>query len=128
MRISTEQIVVTFIEQGHRLSETAASLGISAAAVYKALLPTGILPATTEPPSKKKRPEVRPKAARADGKEKGRRCALAEEQIVEAVRNAKTLKAAAKELGFTKPTVRRRMKKFGLTVQSIRANRVTPRS
>jgi len=125
LRISTEQIVVTFIEKGHRLSETASALGMTAPAVYAALLPTGILPATTKPPSKKKKPKARPKANRADGKEKGRRCDLTEEQIVEAVRYAKTLKAAAKELGFAKPTVRRRMRKFGLTVKSIRTNHGT---
>jgi len=124
MRIPTEQIVVTYIEKGHRLSETAASLGISIPAVYAALLPTGILPEGTKPPSKKKRPEVQPTSERADGKEKGRRCELTEEQIVKAVRYAKTLKGAAKELGFSKPTVRRRMKKFGMTVQSIKANGV----
>ncbi|HAY36993.1 MAG: hypothetical protein HOC28_05665 [Bacteroidetes Order II. Incertae sedis bacterium] len=125
MRISTEQIVVTFIEQGRRLSETASVLGISIPAVYAALLPTGILPPATRPPTKKKAQKAPIKSVRADGKEKGRRCELTEEQIIEAVRELKTLRAAAKALGFAKPTVRRRMKTLGLTVKSIRSNRAS---
>ena len=70
MRISTEQIVVTFIEQGRRLSETASVLGISIPAVYAALLPTGILPPATRPPTKKKAQKAPIKSVRADGKEK----------------------------------------------------------
>jgi len=50
---------------------------------------------------------------------------LTEEQIIEAVRELKTLRAAAKALGFAKPTVRRRMKTLGLTVKSIRSNRAS---
>ena len=119
MRISTEQIVVTFIEQGRRLSETASVLGISIPAVYAAL------PPATRPPTKKKAQKAPIKSVRADGKEKGRRCELTEEQIIEAVRELKTLRAAAKALGFAKPTVRRRMKTLGLTVKSIRSNRAS---
>jgi transcriptional regulator of acetoin/glycerol metabolism len=96
--VSIQEVMVVFSETDGDISETARKLNATVGAIEDVLLEVGLI----------------------EKKSKTRRtCTLSLEECAEPIRETGTLREAAKILGIAKPTLKRRLKKLGVTRMEI---------
>ncbi len=94
LKVSIQEVMVVFGEKDSDVQATARALNCAVGEVEGVLIEIGLL----------------------DKKSKTRnRCTLSVEEVAEPIRETGTLREAAKLLGISKPTLKRRLKKLGIT-------------